>query len=533
MSDPSVVVGEGTYGCVHSPPLYCKGSTRRKPFHVSKFMTTANATSEMKEYALIHNADRALNYYLGKPTICKVDTVESNREAIQKCSIIHKNKPNLINNLEKYSLIIMKDGGINLGMYSKQIKEWKDTPANVQKFELFMIEAQRILKGLTVFAANDMVHHDLKQQNIVYNESTNRLNFIDFGLMCSKSRMVQDLKKGRHYLAKYHWSFPFELEFLNKTKYMTFARIGPATRTVYLDTIISGILERPDDDFSSTITTLMSMISNNNPSTKSYQGLFKLLLGNYTNLLRNSIKYDDEKYDEFMHLSVNTIDSYGVGIAFLNVLKNSHNLLTRECKGEFLRLFIQMVESDVYVRKQPDDALAEFENILFKHGILDRHNKHFVNHVLTDKMAIPNSINKAIQNVAINIDSPSPLELDKMDLTVYPDCPEGKEYKSTTRRCVKKCKLGYKRNDQFKCIKTVKTIRSVSTTPERIGSSTDEWKSTVPPVHKPRTPSQIPNFSESLPRCPEGKELNPLTKRCKKNCKPGFKRNTTFKCRKA
>jgi hypothetical protein len=33
-------------------------------------------------------------------------------------------------------------------------------------------------------------------------------------------------------------------------------------------------------------------------------------------------------------------------------------------------------------------------------------------------------------------------------------------------------------------------------------------------------------------KCPEGKELNPLTKRCVKICKEGYERNDKFKCRK-
>ena len=33
-------------------------------------------------------------------------------------------------------------------------------------------------------------------------------------------------------------------------------------------------------------------------------------------------------------------------------------------------------------------------------------------------------------------------------------------------------------------------------------------------------------------RCPRGKERNPLTKRCVIKCKPGYKRNKQFKCKK-
>ena len=34
----------------------------------------------------------------------------------------------------------------------------------------------------------------------------------------------------------------------------------------------------------------------------------------------------------------------------------------------------------------------------------------------------------------------------------------------------------------------------------------------------------------NVEKCPEGKEWNPLTKRCNKKCKDGEKRDENFKC---
>ena len=59
MSDNKpVVIGQGTYGCVHNPPLLCKDSSERDLRNVSKLMETSEASSEMKEYVLINNIDK-------------------------------------------------------------------------------------------------------------------------------------------------------------------------------------------------------------------------------------------------------------------------------------------------------------------------------------------------------------------------------------------------------------------------------------------------------------------------------------------
>jgi len=72
------------------------------------------------------------------------------------------------------------------------------------------------------------------------------------------------------------------------------------------------------------------------------------------------------------------------------------------------------------------------------------------------------------------------------------------DYNPKTKRCVKGCDTGKKRNATFKCVRDVAAV-----SPRR------------------REPAV----------CPEAKpNYNPKTKRCNKACPPGKKRNATFKC---
>ena len=38
--------------------------------------------------------------------------------------------------------------------------------------------------------------------------------------------------------------------------------------------------------------------------------------------------------------------------------------------------------------------------------------------------------------------------------------------------------------------------------------------------------------NDPVKKCPEGKEFNPITKRCNLKCKSGFQRDSSFKCKK-
>ena len=53
MTNNPTVVGEGTYGCVHKPPMKCKHQYNiNDPSIASKLMKDLDAKKEMKEFEL-------------------------------------------------------------------------------------------------------------------------------------------------------------------------------------------------------------------------------------------------------------------------------------------------------------------------------------------------------------------------------------------------------------------------------------------------------------------------------------------------
>jgi hypothetical protein len=95
-------------------------------------------------------------------------------------------------------------------------------------------------------------------------------------------------------------------------------------------------------------------------------------------------------------------------------------------------------------------------------------------------------------------------------------CPAGKELNPKTKRCVKACGPGKKRNASFKCVadKTVAAALAAAL---------------VGPVAAAAAPAAAAPAAVAGP-CPADKEYNPTTKRCVKACGPGKKRNAAFKC---
>lgn len=448
MTEPTVI-GEGSYGCVHNPQLTCDKQKGRKVNQISKLMSTKNATKEMKEYVLIDNADKNKHFYLGKPKKCKVGQTPENIKAIEKCS----DGQEYLTELNKYSLLVMEYGGVDLDKYATIVNKWTKTPENVEKIELFWMEMHRILLGLGVFLKNDIIHHDLKPQNIVYDEKNNRSNFIDFGLMGSKQNIMKNMKESNHWLAMFHWSFPLELEFLNKKFFDYFAKKTKDSKDAYYKQIITDINKKNDTNkASSALTSLMSTILNKSETKAVADRTMKHYLTEFYVTLTELIIPNN--YDAFMNKSIDTIDLYGTGLAFANVLKNCRHLLDTKFADDLQIMIDSMLTPNVFERNSVDNIILDYELILENNGLLAKYKKHFVNHKYEDGSQVA----KDIQNVVASVDSQkvilSPVELSKKTESVARRCPDGKEYNSATRRCVKKCKDGYERNVVFKCRRT-------------------------------------------------------------------------------
>ena len=188
--------------------------------------------------------------------------------------------------------------------------------------------------------------------------------------------------------------------------------------------------------------------------------------------------------DYFLKKSMETLDNFGIGFSLLSMLIRTQKFINKELANDLSVLFNSMIHSNVFLRPSPTEIVTKYEQILQSHGLLNKYNMRFENHLLVsvdDSVKEP-EMPKAIQTF-----------LKELILT----CPEGKEINPTSNRCINVCKPGFQRNDKFLCRKT-KTQKT----------------------QKPK----------SSKKCPAGKELNPKTNHCNKTCKHGYKRNHAFKC---
>jgi serine/threonine protein kinase len=521
ISDSGVdVIGEGTFGCAHKPSMECRDAKRRNENEISKLMTTVNAIKELKEFALIDAADKRKQFYLGKPSECKPARILSNIRSIRKCPS-GRFEPEKIDN---YSLLVMKYGGQDLAQFGEEVQTWTKTREHVDAIELFWLEVVRLFYGLKVLHDNNVLHHDIKQQNIVYDQATNRVNLIDFGFMEKKSTRISTAKRSANWLGnKHHWSFPLEAVYWNKDIYMLAASARGKSKKAYRE-----FAESVADNCGYFFTSVIHFNANKSK-------IDKVAVVGTKNAFRNVLEFEptNESYDRFIEKSIDSVDTYGLGIALMFVLHRSKHLLSAEFYKNVMNIGVNMLEGRVFLRSTPEQLLAQYEDLLTNSGLLEKHNKHIENHLIANKVSREMKVAEAIADSGFV----PPLAVTE-NIEIVRDCPVGKEFNPLSKRCVNVCATGKVRNPNFRCVKDRPLNERVCSDGKELNTRTRRCvkvcgsgliRNPAFKCVKDKT-IRVKDKLVKVKVCPGGKELNPLTRRCVKGCGSGSIRNSAFKC---
>ena len=159
------LVGQGAYGCVFRPALACKKNTRNRPGQISKLMDGADAIEELKQRDLFHSIDPTQKYFLYPFEICDPKMPFNAKNGVKNCVVPMK--------VQK--ILQSLDGGESIGSVKVEKAEY---PA-------FFKSITNLFEGLEKAHAKDVIHNDIKPDNIVIaktDKGTFNARFIDFGI---------------------------------------------------------------------------------------------------------------------------------------------------------------------------------------------------------------------------------------------------------------------------------------------------------------------------------------------------------------
>lgn len=174
------VIDSGGYGCVFSPALKCYNKTRTDGISKLSFVENSNV-----EWDTLQNVKNLLskipdytNYFLlSNISTCIPDKLTSkDKENFSKCTLLEEsgyNTNNINSNLNKFKIINMPYGGVNL-----------DNIINLDiiSFDKLNLLLQKLLlNGIIPMNKLKIYHFDIKSSNILYKDG--KIKIIDFGEM--------------------------------------------------------------------------------------------------------------------------------------------------------------------------------------------------------------------------------------------------------------------------------------------------------------------------------------------------------------
>jgi len=122
---------------------------------------------------------------------------------------------------------------------------------------------------------------------------------------------------------------------------------------------------------------------------------------------------------KFFKKSIDTTDSYGVGIALLYALTRSGKFIDPILYNKLNYLFTNMINPSVYDRYDVDTLKDEYNKIITESGLLAKHNKHYDEHFLL--------VNNAVE-------APAPQEIVVPGGRYRPRSRKSSKMSKTTRR---------------------------------------------------------------------------------------------------
>lgn len=361
-------LNEGSYGCVHRPPIVCKVPIKMKRA-VSKLMTKADIQKELGEYERVNRVDPKHQYSLDVPKVCDIAPSAANLRAIKQCEM----HPEVLRDLEKYQILVMKDGGKPVHDYLRVKREQAVTPQGVESVERFWIEMHRILLGVRAFLSNGLTHHDLSTMNIMYDEPTRRANIIDFGKM-EKIAISRAECQENAYQGAINWAYyPFESILLNKSRYITY---------------ISQMSSRPKIDafIAKNAVTSDQWLSFFQQFVKLDKAEMDMLVDDFAEFLQSAHakKYT---YNQFLDQYFYTMDIYCLGVVFLYGLRCTKKYTSELFQVKASDLFMRMVAFHPMRRIGIDELLNAYENLLETTGIMKKHRLVFHNHGIQPRVS--------------------------------------------------------------------------------------------------------------------------------------------------
>jgi hypothetical protein len=181
------LINQGTFGCIFRPGLKCGTKTIDSDKFITKVQVASSEVNTETEIGSIITTIPKYRYRFA-PVIetCPIDISTIGSTQISKCEVIAKSVNQDATKTKFVSNKIQYIGKNTLGDYLDKLlvtQHLEVATKPVDKYMKKMIDIHiYLLKSIQLLVNNNIIHYDLKENNIIYDESNEVPIIIDFGL---------------------------------------------------------------------------------------------------------------------------------------------------------------------------------------------------------------------------------------------------------------------------------------------------------------------------------------------------------------
>jgi len=174
------LLNRGTFGCIFKPALTCTGGIDKEHFITKVQKQTTLSNRELAISEKIKKIKDYNQYFAPILKTCTISVANISGDEIKKCDFMTNNKQ-IISNKLRYV------GKNTLEEYIIQLLRTRPALYIETVYDSFFY----LLNSIRVLFANNIVHFDMKENNIMYDEREDKPIIIDFGISFD-TKMVQN-----------------------------------------------------------------------------------------------------------------------------------------------------------------------------------------------------------------------------------------------------------------------------------------------------------------------------------------------------
>lgn len=195
----SEFIGKGSYGCIFKPSISCDGNIGDEKLVSKFFLYKEDYLKELKLQEIIDKIDKENKFTIKKINNCRFKITEELKKQIKnfdKCRDISN---------DIYQ-ITFEFGGYDLyRLFKNNLDKIKDVDLSI-----FFKNFLTIFEGLSILDKYELVHFDIRSDNILFDPEKMRFVIIDFGLMKFRKNVFSN-KLFSSFNKNPHLNYPNEL----------------------------------------------------------------------------------------------------------------------------------------------------------------------------------------------------------------------------------------------------------------------------------------------------------------------------------